>query len=61
MKRLYIDFDGDESLAIYDAMGKRVMVKEIDSATKSIPLNLKQGIYIVTNKNQNIYSNFASK
>ena len=60
-KRLYIDFDGDESLAIYDAMGKRVMVKEIDSATKSIPLNLKQGIYIVTNKNQNIYSKIVVK
>ena len=60
-KRLYIDFDGDESLAIYDAMGKRVMVKEIDSATKSIPLNLKLGIYIVTNKNQNIYSKIVVK
>ena len=58
---LYVDFEGDERIDIYDAMGKRVMAKNVDSTTKSIPLNLTSGIYVVTTKNQNIYSKIVVK
>ncbi len=60
-KMLYVNFEGNESVVIYDAMGKMVMIKEIDLATKSIPLNLISGVYIVTSKNQNIYSKIVVK
>ena len=60
-KMLYIDFEGDVNVVIYNTMGKIVMTPNIDSSTKSIPLNLTSGIYIVTNKNQNIYSKIVIK
>ncbi|MBQ5926207.1 MAG: T9SS type A sorting domain-containing protein, partial [Paludibacteraceae bacterium] len=55
------DFAGDGDIVIYDAMGKMVMRKKVDSATKSIPLNLTSGIYIVTSKSQNIHSKIVVK
>ena len=58
---LYVNFERDGSVVVYDAMGKMVMINEIDPATKSIPLNLISGIYIVTSKNQNIYSKIVVK
>ena len=58
---LYVDFAGDGDIVIYDAMGKMVMRKKVDSATKSIPLNLTSGIYIVTSKSQNIHSKIVVK
>ena len=60
-KMLYIDFEGDVNVVIYNTMGKIVMSPNIDSSTKSIPLNLTSGIYIVTNKNKNIYSKIVIK
>ena len=60
-KTLYFDIENTETITIYDAMGKIVMTQKIDSTTKSIPINLTSGIYIVTNKNQNIYSKIVIK
>ena len=58
---LYVDFAGVGVIVIYDAMGKMVMRKKVDSPTKSIPLNLTSGIYIVTSKSQNIHSKIVVK
>ena len=60
-KTLNVNFEGDEIITIYDTMGKVVMATTINADTKSISLNLNAGIYIVTNKNQNIYSKFVVK
>ena len=60
-KTLNVNFEGDEKITIYDTMGKVVMSTTINADTKSISLNLNAGIYIVTNKNQNIYSKFVVK
>lgn len=60
-KTLYFDIENTETITIYDAMGKIVMTQKVDSTTKSIPINLTPGIYIVTNKNQNIYSKIVIK
>ena len=60
-KTLNVNFEGDEIITIYDTMGKVVMSTAINADTKSISLNLDAGIYIVTNKNQNIYSKFVVK
>ena len=60
-KTLHLDIKTAETITIYDAMGKIVMTQKVDSTTKSIPLNLTTGIYIVTNKNQNIYSKIVIK
>ena len=56
-----IDIENAETLMVYDAMGKIVMTKEINSTTKSIPINLNTGIYIITTNNQNIYSKIFIK
>ena len=37
------------------------VLEDVDITTKSIPLNLTSGIYIVTTKNQNIYSKIVIK
>ena len=58
---LTFDIENLTAITIYDAMGKMVMTREINSTTKSIPINLTPGIYIVTNKNQNIYSKIVIK
>ena len=60
-KTLNVNFECDEIITIYDTMGKVVMSTTINADTKSISLNLNAGIYIVTNKNQNIYSKFVVK
>ena len=60
-KTLNVNFEGDEIITIYDTMGKVVMATTINADTKSLSLNLNAGIYIVTNKNQNIYSKFVVK
>ena len=60
-KTLHLNIETAETITIYDAMGKMVMTREINSTTKSIPINLTPGIYIVTNKNQNIYSKIVIK
>ena len=60
-KTLNVNFEGDEIITIYDTMGKVVIATTINADTKSISLSLNAGIYIVTNKNQNIYSKFVVK
>ena len=60
-KVLFVDIENAETLMVYDAMGKIVMTKEINSTTKSIPINLNTGIYIITTNNQNIYSKIFIK
>ena len=50
-KTLNIDFETNETITIYNNIGKTIMRKSVDSNTKSIPLNLIPGIYIVTTQN----------
>ena len=60
-KVLFVDIENAETLMVYDAMGKIVMTKEINSTTKRIPANLNTGIYIITTKDQNVYSKIVVK
>ena len=50
-KTLHVNFETDETIKIYDNMGKIIMTKNINSNTKSIPLNLNSGVYIITTQN----------
>lgn len=50
-KTLNIDFETNETITIYNNIGKTIIRKNIDSNTKSITLNLTPGIYIVTTQN----------
>ena len=50
-KTLNIDFETNETITIYNNIGKTIIRKNIDSNTKSIALNLTPGIYIVTTQN----------
>lgn len=58
---LYVDFEGDESIDVYNTMGKRVMRKKVEGGCKSIRCNLNAGIYIVTAKNSNTHTKIVVK
>ena len=60
-RMLYIDSEEDESIVIYDAMGKRIMKKKVEGGCKSISCNLNAGIYIVTAKNSNTHTKIVVK
>ena len=58
---LCVDFEEYESIDVYDAMGKRIMTKEIDLGCKSISCNLNAGVYIVKAKNSNRHAKIVVK
>ena len=60
-RTLRVDFERDEKIEIYNAMGKRVMRKKINEGCKSINCNLNAGVYIVTVKNSNTHTKIVVK
>ena len=60
-RTLRVDFERDEKIEIYNAMGKRVMRKKVEVGCKSISCNLNAGIYIVTAKNSNTHTKIVVK
>ena len=60
-RTLRVDFERDEKIEIYNAMGKRVMRKKINEGCKSINCNLNAGVYIVTVKNSNTHTKIVAK
>lgn len=58
---LCVDFEEDESIDVYDAMGKRVMREEVDLGCKSVSCNLNAGVYIVKAKNSNRHAKIVVK
>jgi hypothetical protein len=40
--------EGVSTVSVYDISGKQMMVKTVSSASVQLPLNLKNGLYVVT-------------